>query len=146
MFLSTVVVYLRQSVVRLVRRRGGVTTAPLLQGGERSCSHAIIHWDALQQELARLWSLSAALLPVEDRKAHFSARLESALQVFVSGLLARFLANCSDPLLCPLSFDYQRVLALLLSVLNWEDWIRFPNQRDVEKRETAFPNLGYVYP
>nr|AWA44606.1 UPI0001A870D1 related cluster [Saccharum spontaneum] len=80
MFLSTVVVYLRQNVVRLLRRRGGVTTAPLLQWGERSCSHAIIHWDALQQELARLWSPSAALLPVGDRKAHFSARLESALQ------------------------------------------------------------------
>ena len=55
------------------------------------------------------------------------ARVSYIIFAFVSGLLARFLANCSDPLLCPLSFDYQRILAILLSVLNWEDRIRFPN-------------------
>ncbi|KAF8648561.1 hypothetical protein HU200_064603 [Digitaria exilis] len=40
----------------------------------------VIHWEDLQQELARLWSLSAALQASRDRKAHLAARLESALE------------------------------------------------------------------
>jgi len=40
----------------------------------------VIHWEDLQQELARLWSLSAALQSVRDRKAQLAARLESALE------------------------------------------------------------------
>nr|CAB3488960.1 unnamed protein product [Digitaria exilis] len=40
----------------------------------------VIHWEDLQQELARLWSLSAALQAARDRKAHLDARLESALE------------------------------------------------------------------
>ncbi|OEL33178.1 hypothetical protein BAE44_0005803 [Dichanthelium oligosanthes] len=43
-------------------------------------SPKVIHWEDLQQELARLWSLSAALQPNRDRKAHLAARLDSALQ------------------------------------------------------------------
>jgi UV radiation resistance-associated gene protein len=48
-------------------------------------SHApeAIHWDDLQQELARLWSLSAALQSVGERKAHLAGRIESAIQVIV---------------------------------------------------------------
>lgn len=55
----------------------------LVPASEVEGAHApkVIHWDDLQQELARLWSLSAALQPAEDRKAHLTARLESALQV-----------------------------------------------------------------
>jgi hypothetical protein len=41
----------------------------------------VVHWEDLQQELARLWSLSAALQAARDRKAHLAARLESALEV-----------------------------------------------------------------
>lgn len=40
----------------------------------------VIHWEDLQQELARLWSLSAALQAARDRKAHLAARLESAIE------------------------------------------------------------------
>ncbi|KAG2622809.1 UV radiation resistance-associated protein-like [Panicum virgatum] len=40
----------------------------------------VIHWEDLQQELARLWSLSAALQSGRDRKAQLAARLESALE------------------------------------------------------------------
>ncbi|CAD6270722.1 unnamed protein product [Miscanthus lutarioriparius] len=55
----------------------------LVPASEVEGAHApkVIHWDDLQQELARLWSLSAALQPAGDRKAHLAARLESALQV-----------------------------------------------------------------
>ncbi|XP_039787164.1 PHD finger protein ING2-like [Panicum virgatum] len=40
----------------------------------------VIHWEDLQQELARLWSLSAALQSGRDCKAQLAARLESALE------------------------------------------------------------------
>ncbi|PUZ43558.1 hypothetical protein GQ55_8G018800 [Panicum hallii var. hallii] len=40
----------------------------------------VIHWEDLQQELARLWSLSAALQSVRDRKAQLAARLESSIE------------------------------------------------------------------
>lgn len=40
----------------------------------------VIDWEELQQELARLWSLSPALAAARDRKAHLAARLESALE------------------------------------------------------------------
>ncbi|PUZ62820.1 hypothetical protein GQ55_3G017400 [Panicum hallii var. hallii] len=40
----------------------------------------VIHWEDLQQELARLWSLSAALQSVRDRKAKLAARLESSIE------------------------------------------------------------------
>ncbi|KAL6597427.1 hypothetical protein ACP70R_046867 [Stipagrostis hirtigluma subsp. patula] len=40
----------------------------------------VFHWEDLQQELARLWSLSAALQAARDRKANLAARLESALE------------------------------------------------------------------
>ncbi|XP_062198102.1 vacuolar protein sorting 38-like [Phragmites australis] len=40
----------------------------------------VFHWEDLQQDLARLWSLSAALQAARDRKAHLAARLESALE------------------------------------------------------------------
>ncbi|KAF8707199.1 hypothetical protein HU200_030446 [Digitaria exilis] len=40
----------------------------------------VIHWEDLQQELARLWSLSAALQAARDRKTHLAARIESALE------------------------------------------------------------------
>ena len=55
----------------------------LVPASEVEGAHApkVIHWDDLQQELARLWSLSAALQPAGDRKAHLAARLESTLQV-----------------------------------------------------------------
>jgi len=43
----------------------------------------VIHWEDLQQELARLWSLSAALQSVRDRKAQLATRLESALEVII---------------------------------------------------------------
>ena len=43
----------------------------------------VIHWEDLQQELARLWSLSAALQSGRDRKAQLDARLESALEVII---------------------------------------------------------------
>ncbi|WVZ88167.1 hypothetical protein U9M48_034715 [Paspalum notatum var. saurae] len=54
----------------------------LLPAGEVEGIHApkVIHWDDLQQELARLWSLSAALQAARDRKAQLAARLESALE------------------------------------------------------------------
>ncbi|KAJ1264589.1 hypothetical protein BS78_08G011000 [Paspalum vaginatum] len=54
----------------------------LLPAGEVEGIHApkVIHWEDLQQELARLWSLSAALQAARDRKAHLAARLESALE------------------------------------------------------------------
>jgi hypothetical protein len=41
----------------------------------------VVHWEDLQQELARLWSLFAALQAARVRKAHLAARLESALEV-----------------------------------------------------------------
>jgi UV radiation resistance-associated gene protein len=41
----------------------------------------VFHWEDLQQELARLWSLSAALASVTGRKASLAARLDSALEV-----------------------------------------------------------------
>jgi hypothetical protein len=41
----------------------------------------VVGWEELQQELARLWSLSAALAAARDRKAGLAARLESALEV-----------------------------------------------------------------
>jgi len=96
----------------------------LVPASEVEGAHApkVIHWDDLQQELARLWSLSAALQPAGDRKAH----LDSALQVIVSGPSRfRWRAPCSDPLLCPLSFDSPWILMLLLLAFNWEDPIRF---------------------
>jgi len=40
----------------------------------------VIHWEDLQQELARLWSLSAALQSVRDRKAQLAARLDSSIE------------------------------------------------------------------
>ncbi|KAL6905704.1 hypothetical protein ACP4OV_003305 [Aristida adscensionis] len=40
----------------------------------------VFHWEDLQQELARLWSLSAALQAAGDRKALLAARLDSALE------------------------------------------------------------------
>lgn len=40
----------------------------------------VVGWEELQQELARLWSLSAALAAARDRKAALAARLESALE------------------------------------------------------------------
>ncbi|CAN6373940.1 unnamed protein product [Urochloa humidicola] len=40
----------------------------------------VIHWEDLQQELARLWSLSTALQASRERKAHLAARLESGIQ------------------------------------------------------------------
>lgn len=40
----------------------------------------VVGWEELQQELARLWSLSAALAAARDRKAFLAARLESALE------------------------------------------------------------------
>ncbi|XBH68989.1 hypothetical protein VPH35_096998 [Triticum aestivum] len=40
----------------------------------------VVGWEELQQELARLWSLSAALAAARDRKAGLAARLESALE------------------------------------------------------------------
>ena len=65
----------------------------------------VIHWEDLQQELARLWSLSAALQSGWDRKAQLAARLESALEVIIITevgtrlvpLLARSLVELSDP-------------------------------------------------
>ena len=63
----------------------------LVPASEVEGAHApkVIHWDDLQQELARLWSLSAALQPAGDRKAH----LEFALQVIVCRF--RWRAHCS---------------------------------------------------
>ena len=49
----------------------------------------VIHWEDLQQELARLWSLSAALQSVRDRKAQLAARLESALEVIITEVGSR---------------------------------------------------------
>ncbi|CAN6325691.1 unnamed protein product [Urochloa humidicola] len=40
----------------------------------------VIHWEDLQQELARLWSLSTALQASRESKAHLAARLESGIQ------------------------------------------------------------------
>ncbi|KAF0902121.1 hypothetical protein E2562_014375 [Oryza meyeriana var. granulata] len=40
----------------------------------------VIDWEDLQQELARVWSLSAALAPARERKAQLAARLQSALE------------------------------------------------------------------
>ncbi|GJN07098.1 hypothetical protein PR202_ga24893 [Eleusine coracana subsp. coracana] len=40
----------------------------------------VFHWEDLQQELARLWSLSAALQTARARKADLAARLESGLE------------------------------------------------------------------
>ncbi|CAL4904440.1 unnamed protein product [Urochloa decumbens] len=40
----------------------------------------VIHWEDLQQELARLWSLSVALQASRERKARLAARLESAIE------------------------------------------------------------------
>ncbi|KAK3136031.1 hypothetical protein QOZ80_5BG0427050 [Eleusine coracana subsp. coracana] len=40
----------------------------------------VFHWEDLQQELARLWSLSAALQAGRERKADLAARLDSALE------------------------------------------------------------------
>ncbi|CAN6348855.1 unnamed protein product [Urochloa humidicola] len=40
----------------------------------------VIHWEDLQQELARLWSLSTALQASRERKARLAARLESAIE------------------------------------------------------------------
>jgi hypothetical protein len=63
----------------------------------------VVGWEELQQELARLWSLSAALAAARDRKAGLAARLESALQVLdfysicLSCLLAPSLVESSDP-------------------------------------------------
>jgi len=65
----------------------------------------VIHWEDQQQELARLWSLSAALQSGRDRKAQLAARLESALEVIIitevgtrlAPLLARSLVELSDP-------------------------------------------------
>jgi hypothetical protein len=42
----------------------------------------VIDWEDLQQELARVWSLSAALATARERKALLAARLQSALEVF----------------------------------------------------------------
>ena len=41
----------------------------------------VVGWEDLQQELARLLSLPAALAAARDRKAGLAARLESALEV-----------------------------------------------------------------
>ncbi|XP_068640589.1 vacuolar protein sorting 38 [Aristolochia californica] len=41
----------------------------------------IIEWEELQQELARLWSLSSALKKAKERKEYLAQRLESAIQV-----------------------------------------------------------------
>uniref|UniRef100_A0A0D9WU52 Uncharacterized protein n=1 Tax=Leersia perrieri TaxID=77586 RepID=A0A0D9WU52_9ORYZ len=40
----------------------------------------VIDWEDLQQELARVWSLSSALAAARDRKAQLAARLQSALE------------------------------------------------------------------
>ncbi|BAF20494.1 vacuolar protein sorting 38 [Oryza sativa Japonica Group] len=40
----------------------------------------VIDWEDLQQELARVWSLSAALATARERKALLAARLQSALE------------------------------------------------------------------
>uniref|UniRef100_A0ACD5XPM5 Uncharacterized protein n=1 Tax=Avena sativa TaxID=4498 RepID=A0ACD5XPM5_AVESA len=40
----------------------------------------VVGWEELQQELARLWSLSAALAAARDRRAGLAARLESTLE------------------------------------------------------------------
>ncbi|CAN6380440.1 unnamed protein product [Urochloa humidicola] len=40
----------------------------------------VIHWEDLQQELARLWSLSTALQASRERKARLATRLESAIE------------------------------------------------------------------
>ena len=64
----------------------------------------VIHWEDLQQELARLWSLSAALQSVRDRKAQLAARLDSSIEVIITevgsrsvSLLTRSLVELSDP-------------------------------------------------
>ena len=56
----------------------------------------VIHWEDLQQELARLWSLSAALQSVRDRKAQLAARLESALEVIITEVGSRS-PSCAIP-------------------------------------------------
>jgi hypothetical protein len=44
----------------------------------------VFHWEDLQQELARLWSLSATLASARVRTASLAARLDSALEVLYS--------------------------------------------------------------
>lgn len=41
----------------------------------------IVDWEDLQQELARLWSLSSALGKAKERKASLARRLESIIEV-----------------------------------------------------------------
>lgn len=61
---------------------GGGSTWVVVPAGEvlGAGSPKVVGWEELQQELARLWSLSAALAAARDRKAALAARLESALQ------------------------------------------------------------------
>jgi hypothetical protein len=73
----------------------------------------VVHWEDLQQELARLWSLSAALQAARDRKAHLAARLESALEVIAK-------------------FGSQLGVSLLGDLGAW----------NVERRPTQFPVLN----
>jgi hypothetical protein len=61
-------------------------------------SPKVVGWEELQQELARLWSLSAALAAARDRKAGLAARLESALEVIdqlIYSICLRFLLASS---------------------------------------------------
>ncbi|KAL5994865.1 hypothetical protein ACLOJK_024922 [Asimina triloba] len=48
----------------------------------------VVEWEDLQQELARLWSLSSALKKVKERKDLLSRKIESLIQV-VSSLAGR---------------------------------------------------------
>jgi hypothetical protein len=63
----------------------------------------VVHWEDLQQELARLWSLSAALQAARGRKAHLAARLESAALEVIAKFGSQFGVSppCSIPLGSP---------------------------------------------
>lgn len=42
----------------------------------------VVEWEDMEQEIARLWSLSAALRTAKERKQVLSQRLDSIIKVF----------------------------------------------------------------
>ena len=56
----------------------------------------IIEWEELQQELARLWSLSSALKKAKEKKDSLSQRIEAIIKVGLShDSVQGFLISCN---------------------------------------------------
>lgn len=76
-----------------------------LEGIEGVETPKIIEWEDLQQELARLWSLSSALKKAKERKESLAQKLESIIEVGFFGFCCPDF-NVKVACFCSLSEDW----------------------------------------